>query len=156
MISIDDPVAGVHYLLNPAQKTGASSPWEQVSEKKLEAKQREGRGAGNEPSDQFQKEDLGGQTMEGVYVTGTRLTRTTPAGAIGNAKPITVITEQWYSPDLQVFVLSKHSDPRTGTTSSQLSKISRAEPDGSLFVVPADYTIKTVKETRPAIQVKQF
>jgi hypothetical protein len=156
MISIDDPVAGVHYLLNRAKKTGARTPWEPDSEKRIEAKRREGRGGGSEESPQLQKENLGGQTIEGVYVTGTRVTRTIPVGAIGNAKPIAVITEQWYSPDLQVFVLSKHSDPRTGTTSAQLSKINRAEPDGSLFVVPADYSIQATEEGKPVIKVKEF
>ena len=36
-------------------------------------------------------EDLGLQTMEGVMATGTRTTKTIPAGRIGNEKPISIV-----------------------------------------------------------------
>ncbi|MGA8368040.1 MAG: hypothetical protein WB716_12045, partial [Candidatus Acidiferrales bacterium] len=49
--------------------------------------------------------------------------------------------ERWYSPDLQMNVLVKRSDPRMGQTVFQLSDIQRKEPDASLFQVPADYTM---------------
>ena len=88
------------------------------------------------------KEDLGRQTIEGVNATGTRTTWTIPAGAIGNLQPIKIVSEQWMSPDLQILVLTKHSDPRTGENLYRLQNIVRAEPDHSLFTVPADYTLK--------------
>ena len=65
-----------------------------------------------------------------------------PAGGVGNAQPITVVSEQWFSPDLQVLLMTRHSDPRTGETNYRLTNIVRGEPDRSLFDVPADYTIK--------------
>jgi hypothetical protein len=86
-------------------------------------------------------EDLGSQTMEGVYVTGVRTTRTIPAGQIGNEKPISIVTEVWTSPDLKTIVYSKRSDPRMGAQTFQLTNISRSEPDPSLFTVPADFKI---------------
>jgi hypothetical protein len=89
-----------------------------------------------------QREDLGTQNIEGVAATGTRTTTTIPAGAIGNVQPIKVVAEQWFSPDLQVLVLTKHSDPRSGETTYRLVNVVRAEPDRSLFTVPPDYTIK--------------
>jgi hypothetical protein len=52
------------------------------------------------------------------------------------------VSEQWFSPDLEVLVLTKHSDPRVGETIYRLTNIVRAQPDPNLFVVPADYTIK--------------
>src|SRR5580700_11627175 len=55
-------------------------------------------------------EDLGSQTMEGVFVTGLRTTHTIPAGQIGNDKPISIVTEVWTSPDLKTIVYSKRSD----------------------------------------------
>lgn len=61
------------------------------------------------------------------------MTQTIPAGKIGNEKPIIITDERWYSPDLQVDVLVKHSDLRTGDIVYQLSNISRDEPDSSLF-----------------------
>ncbi len=87
-------------------------------------------------------EDLGQQTVEGLSANGTRSTTTIPAGAIGNLQPIKVVAEQWVSPDLQVLVLTKHSDPRSGETTYRLQNIVRAEPDRSLFTVPPDYTLK--------------
>jgi len=86
-------------------------------------------------------EDLGSQTMEGVFVTGVRTTRTIPAGQIGNDKPISIVTEVWTSPDLKTIVYSKRSDPRVGEQTFQLTNITRAEPDASLFTVPADFKV---------------
>jgi hypothetical protein len=87
-------------------------------------------------------ENLGQQVLEGVMAEGTRTTTVIPAGGIGNAQPITIISEQWFSPDLQVLVMTRHSDPRSGETVYRLSNIVRGEPDRSLFEVPADYTMK--------------
>lgn len=94
-------------------------------------------------------EDLGSQTMEGVFVTGVRTTRTIPAGQIGNEKPISIVTEVWTSPDLKTIVYSKRSDPRMGEQTFKLTNISRSEPDPSLFAVPSDF--KTVEGPKPII-----
>jgi hypothetical protein len=88
------------------------------------------------------KEDLGEQVIEGVRARGTRTTTTIAAGSIGNEQPITVIAEQWFSPDLEVLVMTRHSDPRVGETTYRLTNIVRSEPDKTLFQVPSDYTIK--------------
>jgi hypothetical protein len=92
------------------------------------------------------KTDLGVQTVEGVPAQGTRITRTIEAGQIGNALPLVITTETWYSPDLKVLVTSKSSDPRIGDTTYKLTNIQRAEPDPSLFQVPADYTVRDQPE----------
>jgi hypothetical protein len=73
---------------------------------------------------------------------GTRSTTTIEAGAIGNAQPMQIVSEQWYSEDLKVLVMTKHSDPRTGETTYRLTNVQLAEPSASLFQVPADYTLK--------------
>jgi len=88
------------------------------------------------------REDLGQQNIEGVAATGTRTTTIIPAGAIGNTQEIRVVSEQWFSPDLQVLVMTRHSDPRSGENTYKLTNIVRAEPDPGLFVVPPDYTVK--------------
>jgi hypothetical protein len=93
-------------------------------------------------ADATTREDLGTQTIEGVAAAGSRSTTTIPAGAIGNLQPIKVVVEQWFSPDLQVLVVTRHSDPRSGETTYKLQNIVRAEPDRSLFTVPPDYTLK--------------
>ena len=89
------------------------------------------------------KEDLGEQTVEGVLAKGTRTTTTIPAGALDNEQPIRIVSEEWFSQELQVLVLTKHSDPRVGDTTYRLVNVSRTEPARSLFELPAGYTIKT-------------
>ncbi len=90
---------------------------------------------------QAQTEDLGSKTMEGVTVTGSRVTRTIPAGQIGNDRPLSIVTEVWTSPELKTIVYSKRSDPRMGDQTFQLTNIVRSEPDPSLFAVPSDFKI---------------
>jgi hypothetical protein len=86
-------------------------------------------------------ESLGKQTIEGVEAEGQRATITIPAGEIGNELPILIVSESWYSPKLQVTLMSRHSDPRMGETAYKLTNINRAEPAHSLFEVPSDYTV---------------
>jgi hypothetical protein len=82
------------------------------------------------------------RTLEGVTVEGHRTTTVIPAGQIGNEQPITITSEEWRSPELGVLVVTKHSDPRTGESTYRLQNVIRAEPDRSLFMVPADYTVR--------------
>jgi hypothetical protein len=98
---------------------------------------------------QVSTEDLGSQTMEGLLVNGVRTTHTIPAGQIGNEKLISIVTEVWTSPDLKTVVYSKRSDPRIGDQTFQLTNIVRAEPDASLFTVPADF--KTMDGPQPIV-----
>lgn len=88
---------------------------------------------------------LGTKEMEGVRAEGTMKSYTIPAGELGNRNPITVTSESWYSPELQVTVYSKTSDPRSGDTVYRLANVSRAEQPMSLFSVPGEYTIKEPK-----------
>jgi hypothetical protein len=86
-------------------------------------------------------ESLAPQMIEGVWAEGTRMTRTIPVGSIGNDRELKIISETWYSKDLQTVVMSKHSDPRTGESTFRLTNIQRGEPDATLFQVPAGYKI---------------
>jgi hypothetical protein len=92
------------------------------------------------------KEMLPMQIMEGVSATGERQTSTIETGEIGNDRPIEIVSERWYSPDLQVEVMARHSDPRSGEQITHLVNISRAEPDHSLFEVPEGYQITDGKQ----------
>jgi hypothetical protein len=82
------------------------------------------------------------KSIEGVAVEGRKTTTVIPAGQVGNEQPITITSEEWRSPDLNVLVLTKHADPRSGESSYRLQNIIRAEPDHSLFIVPPDYEVK--------------
>jgi hypothetical protein len=87
------------------------------------------------------EESLGHKLIEGVMADGKRVTTTLPPGAIGNQAPIIVTSEQWFSPDLEILVMTRHSDPRSGETSYTLTNIVRAEPQAGLFDLPSDYTV---------------
>jgi hypothetical protein len=138
VIVIHDPVAGMSYALDPASKTArsmqipAARPGSDTGENAREARWQAS----------AKTEDLGTQIIQGVSAQGKRVTRVIPAGKEGNEKEIDIVSETWYSPDLQVAVMSKSSDPRFGESVYQLTSISRAEPDPVLFAVPADYTVK--------------
>ncbi|MGB9123372.1 MAG: hypothetical protein WCE73_22340, partial [Candidatus Angelobacter sp.] len=90
-----------------------------------------------ESNEQVKHEDLGTQTIEGVSAQGKRETVTIPAGQIGNERPIEIVTETWFSPELHTMVLRKHSDPRMGDSTYRLTDIKRNEPDAALFQPPA-------------------
>jgi hypothetical protein len=143
-IAIFDPVGGYAYMLNPDKMTAAKTA--------LRTPQPRGMGAGTgmgararraRAGAQSQQQDLGAQVINGVPATGTRMTQTIPAGAVGNQQPIEIVREVWTSTALKVPVLIKGSDPRFGTTTVQLTNILSGEPDAALFQVPANYTVTT-------------
>ncbi|HJT88677.1 MAG TPA: hypothetical protein VJ732_12495, partial [Bryobacteraceae bacterium] len=88
-----------------------------------------------------QKEDLGQQAIEGVNSKGTRVTNTIPAGAIGNDREIKMVTETWISPDLQIPMMRKTTDPRSGEHYFHLTNVRLGEPDPSLFQVPTGWQV---------------
>jgi hypothetical protein len=57
--------------------------------------------------------------------------------------------------ELQVTVLSKHSDPRAGENTYRLAGIKREEPAAALFAVPSDYTVKDVMANVTRIMEKK-
>ena len=85
---------------------------------------------------------LGERTIDGVRAEGTRTTIVIPAGAAGNQLPIEIVSERWYSPELQVVLQTERSDPRFGDTTYRLTNILRLEPPGELFEVPPGFTIQ--------------
>jgi hypothetical protein len=148
MVTIVDPVAGVHYMLNadkkvadkmtlPASGGTANADKAQAFRQKMQSREQQ-----EEASGALKTESLGTQMVNGVNAEGTRTTHTIPAGEIGNDKPIQIVSERWYSADLQTVVKSSRTDPRFGTTTFSLTNIQKTEPAVTLFTVPADYTIK--------------
>jgi hypothetical protein len=91
-------------------------------------------------------EDLGEQSIEGVLVTGKRITTTIPTGEIGNDRPIVVVHEEWRSPELKIVVKTIDTDPRTGEQTMELQGISRGDPDPVLFQAPAGYEVKDMAQ----------
>jgi hypothetical protein len=75
-----------------------------------------------------------------VYpVDDRKVTRTIPAGAIGNLNAIVITSERWYSTALDLLLEDTHTDPRFGTTTYQLSNIGLS-PASSLFTPDPSFT----------------
>lgn len=143
MVIIMDPVAGKRYVLNPQKKTAHEMPLHPPGPHGMETM-----GAVHLPDAGDQNvntEQLGTKSILGLQATGTRVTRTIPAGQIGNAKPITVTTERWVSTDLQIPLATMHTDPMMGNMTTTVTSVTRGEPDASLFQVPSDYKIEAGK-----------
>jgi hypothetical protein len=135
-ITIYDPVAGYIYRLNPQKMTGVQSP----------IRQRTSPPTTTTPpsnSSQVQTTSLGTQMVNGVSATGTQVTRTIPAGTVGNTQPIQTVRVTWVSTALQIPVEITRTDPRTGNSSMNLTNIVQSEPNSSLFTVPSGYTVTT-------------
>lgn len=148
MVMIADPVAGVHTLLDNEHKIAHQSAFRQRAGLNAESgKPAEGRieqrMQQEEAAGLLKKESLGSQTINGVVAEGTRITRTIPVGQIGNDKPLQVVSERWYSPDLQIVLKTTRTDPRFGTTTYTVNNIQRSEPSATLFAVPSDFTVQT-------------
>jgi hypothetical protein len=132
IVFLSDPVAGYTYVLDSENKTAMRRAFKTPPE-----------GAAAHPHGMPQEgTDLGTQTINGVSAQGKSFTHTIPAGEMGNAKPIVSTSEVWYSSDLQIPVMAKHNDPRSGAAVFTLTNIQRGDPPASLFQVPSDYTIK--------------
>jgi uncharacterized protein YdeI (BOF family) len=86
--------------------------------------------------------DLGTRDINGIKAEGKLRSYEIPAGEIGNRNPIVVSNETWFSPELQVTVYTKHSDPRNGDVVFRLENLKREEPAAALFTVPSDYTVR--------------
>jgi hypothetical protein len=94
-------------------------------------------------------EKLGTRTINGIEAEGTRRTRIIPVGSEGNDRPIAVTSETWISPELKILVRSIFEDPRTWTTTMELTDFERGEPDPTLFQVPEGYTVKEEFQNQP-------
>jgi hypothetical protein len=125
---IYDPQTKISYLLNPmtmvARKQIVTRPRNQET-----------------PPD---AEDLGYQVLNGMQAKGTRVTRTVTAQFSGTGKEVKVEDEFWYSEELELNLLVRHSDPRAGVDTVGLSNLKREEPAAGMFQIPAGYRVVNV------------
>jgi hypothetical protein len=135
IIRITDPVTRVAYVLDPAKKTAHRFTLPPAKT--------------GTPGDSFRagsnanvmSQNLGSNTVNGMFVEGTQTTRTIAAGQMGNTAPIQITTARWYSPELSVDVSTETNDPQHGKSTTALMNISRGEPASTLFEVPSDYNV---------------
>lgn len=153
-ILIDDPVSGTsaqingNHVLARRFSSLASTSVDAVADLvriKLkaeldDAKVRIAAAAGDtvEKAEVHNEEKLGFQVLNGVSAEGTRNTTTIPSGQIGNDRPINIVSERWYSPDLEMLIKSVNNDPRFGETTYEVTNIVQGQPDPSLFKIPAE------------------
>src|ERR1700733_4076515 len=110
-IFIYDPVAKVDYVIDPdskhARRTVISKMESEGGGMRMEV--RINNLPGSDKSRDVKEETLPNKTIEGLNCTGKRTTVTIPAGQIGNEKPIAIVQETWYSPDIEAVVQSTTS-----------------------------------------------
>jgi hypothetical protein len=154
VIEINDPVAGVQYVIDPHSHTAQKSNLGRIdkqtaidgplsSTNPLLAAANVSR---QDPA--ISKESLGRQRMQGIDVEGVRIVVTFPQGFMGNDRPIKNVSETWSSSQLKLLVLSTVSDPRNGELVTKLSRVSQTEPEPSLFRIPPDVSLINGQETR--------
>jgi hypothetical protein len=167
IITIQDPIARVSIQLEPENKTatvysdGPVDSGVQVTTPSASAlkaspqamagpsanidkrtRSLSGVGSGNSGAPTSEVEQLGTMVIEGITVTGTRQTNTTPAGLLGNSRPIVSSYERWFSSDLQLDLLTIMKHPQIGENTYKLINIRLGDPDPLLFQVPAGYAVK--------------
>jgi hypothetical protein len=154
LVTISDPSAGTHVVVDQEQRTAFRMQPKGIRHGSSgEFNVRVGPGlmpgrAAREARN-VKTESLGTREIEGVKAEGTRTVVTIPAGSVGNHLPIEIVSERWYSPELQVTVMSRRSDPRFGETIYRLTNIVQGEPPADLFDVPQGFD---VKEGRPTLR----
>jgi hypothetical protein len=89
-------------------------------------------------------QDLGTTTLNGLLARGTRRTETMPDYESETDEAITLEDETWYSEDLHLVLLVRHSDSRVGVQTIGVSNLKREEPPASMFQVPQGYRILNV------------
>ena len=91
----------------------------------------------------MKRETLAAQSMNGMLASGTRVTRTIPAGTIGNSQAIETVRETWMADDLKVPLMTKTYRSAHGNHDDGVDQ-RQSQPAGcrrsSRF--PADYTVK--------------
>lgn len=150
VIQISDPAAGFSYMLLPqkfaiAYRHKLNDP---AAGPKVGPQGQHPSAQGSvspparQPAPKPTIERLESQQMEGLLVIGRRTTMTIPAGAEGNDRALTIVSESWISSDMGITLLEKTSDPRSGDSERQMTNLEQAEPDVTLFQVPADYAVQ--------------
>ena len=158
VIEIQDPVGGFTYTLDTQNKVAhrvklAESPNPDrprlARTGKAEPPPPPGANSSAETSQrpQFSTEPLDSKTINGVQVVGTLNKVVYPVDWEGNDKPITVTTETWTSPVMQLTILSTNSDPRSGDHINRLDNLTPTEPDPGMFQVPSDYQVVDETDT---------
>ena len=148
MVQVQDPVAGYFYVIDSAK---------QVVHRMQAQTMGPVRPSIPNPTSQTLKngteitvEPLGSSTISGVAVVGTKTTTTYPVGVVvvatkttwlSNDRPVTTTDETWWAPSLGLMLSSTNLQPGGNVATRTMQNFSTAEPDPTLFKIPAGYKI---------------
>jgi len=139
-VYIYDPMIKERIHLDPRRRLATQVPAEQMYTRDYKPNEDPAIRASRK-GETVKTEKLGNQDIAGLYCWGRRTTRIVPQGAFGNDQPIEIVDEFWYSDELGLDVVRRHSDPRSGEQVSELHEVQRSEPAPEMFKVPQGYTI---------------
>ena len=95
-----------------------------------------GTSVGSMPGKNAKTENLGRRTIEGISCDGLRIT-----GTSEDQPPRSVVEERWASTELGLVAMIEATSPEEHY-SAKILKVTRAEPDPRLFVIPKEYEIQ--------------
>ena len=132
---------GMEYVVNVTKGTYRAFP---IRERKPKFEGKEGKKDRPNSNGETVNDNPNGSYTDPVTKTvypsdDRQVTRTIPAGAIGNQFALVITSERWYSSALDLLLEDTHTDPRFGTTTYQLSNIGQS-PASSLFAPDPSFT----------------
>jgi hypothetical protein len=154
VVTIDDRVSGDFYFVEPSTKTahvvkraaaaGAANSGEPTASAPPLITVFEGMLIGPNERGWSAPVSLGEKSIDGINAIGARRVYTIAAGTMRNEKPVTITVEQWFSPAFGAILMKSAKASTGGESLFRLEQIVQAEPDASLFTVPADYKLTTL------------
>jgi hypothetical protein len=140
-IHIYDPDTRLNTFLNPRTHIARQStlPNHPLTAPPLDWAQHNS--ANDHASPNLKFEDLGTNDLDGVEVHGYRRAIAVNTKASGTDQTVVITDEYWYSDELHLNMLTKHSDPRSGELTITVTELNRNEPSADLFEVPTNYKI---------------
>jgi TonB family protein len=148
IVKIDDPAAGVEYVLEPAKKivhrfnlTASPTPRLSLGPRQVAAPE------SNVPESLVYEvttkaEPLEPRVIQGMHADGVRVIQTLPENpAPGGHSGWVRVTDTWTATDLQAVVL-EHVSMGHSETSSTMTNLRRGEQPSSLFEIPPDYRVE--------------
>jgi hypothetical protein len=104
---VSDPSAGLQLVIDAERRVVFRTRLEALADGSSAAGPF--RGASMAGGENVRTEPLGARSVDSVRAEGTRTTVTIETGRVGNDSPIEIVSERWYSPQLQVIVMTKRS-----------------------------------------------
>lgn len=138
-IHLYDPQTRISTMLDPQERTFSSMIVNRPPATTPPALKVSPAGTSLPPNEFTKEEDLGMRDIDGVQVHGVRDIQTIPIENGDTGKEVAITDEYWYSDDLRINMVVKHSDPRTASVTLTVGQVVRTEPDSALFEIPAGY-----------------